>query len=151
MPAGGEPHGAPAAPVCRPQSPDPCAPRIGAGAAREGHVSLQLELLWPALRQEAGGAGGTGLSAGLQVDCSPPHGRGQGRELLDLCNKSNAVALPCVIFPRNLRAVQRGQILFSLSCLFSDFKMSLVPKSVLFKLLVKEGPGCCPGYCSSMF
>jgi hypothetical protein len=33
-----------------------------------------------------------------------------------------------------------GQVLFSLSCLFSDFKMSSVPKSVLFKLLVKECP-----------
>lgn len=73
MPASREPCGAPAASVCLPQSPDPCAPRSGAGAAREGPVDLQLELLWPALWQEAGGAGSTGLSAGLQVDC-----RGQG-------------------------------------------------------------------------
>lgn len=69
----GEPRGAPAAPVCLRQSPDPCAPRIGAGTAREGPVSLQLELLRPALWQEAGCAGSSGLSAGLQVDCSPPH------------------------------------------------------------------------------
>lgn len=70
-------RGAPAARVRCSQSPDPGTARSGAGAAREGPVSLQLELLRPALWQEAGGAGSAGntssagLSTGRGVDCSP--------------------------------------------------------------------------------
>lgn len=59
VPSSREPRGAPAARPVRPSQPQPPDPRSagrGAGAAGEGPVHLQLELLRPALREAADGA-----------------------------------------------------------------------------------------------
>ena len=57
VPSSRELRWAPAAgPVRPPQSPDPRPARRRAGAAGEGPVRLQLELLRPTLRKAAGGA-----------------------------------------------------------------------------------------------